>query len=267
MWSNSQNGNSEIPIFPITDKDKAFGPKLPLVFEAMVFPWLMARPSVAHEDKDPARMVTLIREEIDEAQTAHSNDEMRHSIIELADVIFFLSSFRFGLLLNNPSIPQLDVYKVYHKMVVTKVGDGIYDQLKETTGDLVVGGEKSLLALEQLYVKTLALWKELIELGDPFLIMSWVTNIKNIKNFPAEAADGLDPITKKPLSPDERRLQHDHSRATLKLLRDANGRPVGGLDKSFYHQHRRQVFDFRGGQSVLHDLRQQLGITNRNGVK
>lgn len=269
MSLNRQNGNREIPVFPRGDLDRDFGPKLTVVFQHMVYSWLIARPAVAYDDANKDRMALLIRGEIDETEEAQNQGETTHLITELADIDFYGRSFLFGMWLSDRSTTrELDIHRIHTQSQITRAGSGIYDRQREISGDLVSGGDKSILALEQLHIQTLALWRELAALGSPIMVMDWVANYKNPLNFPAEAANGLDPVTGQKLLPHERQAQHAHSRAALRILRKADGDREGGLRPDLYNQHRHQVLNFRGGPAVINDLKQEILVaTNENGVE
>lgn len=265
---NVNNGRvKEIPKFIAADIDQDFGPNLPLVLQQLISSWLLSHPAVAQQDMDPERVAVLTRDEIDEARKAHNNKgETKHLITEVADTVFFLNSFLFGLILvSNGHIPELDNHKIHTQSLTTGVGSGVYERLEGLSGDLEMGGEKSIPALEEMYAQALALWRELSFLGAPIPVMNWVAEIKNTRNFPVEAGNGLDPFTGKILLPHEADDQHDHSRAALKILRIADGKKESGLDPTLYYMYRYYVLNFRDSEVMLSKLRQELALAASNG--
>lgn len=267
---NGNNGRvREIPKFIAANIDQDFGPKLPPALQQLAFSWLLSHSAVARQDIDPERVAALTRDEIDEARKAHNQGETKHLITEVADVVFFLNSFLFGLLLaNNGQIPDLDNHKIHTQSLTTRVGSGVYERLEELSGDLEMGGEKSIPALEEMYIQVLALWRELFFLGAPISVMEWVANIKNTRNFPVEAGNGIDPFTGKILLPHEVDDQHDHSRAALKILRIEDGQKESGLSPELYFLYRYYVLNFHNSGAMLSKLKQELATSNGslNGV-
>lgn len=266
--SNS-NGNGrvrEIPRFPAANIDQDFGPELPLALQRPIFNWLFIRAGVVEVDKNSERVASLMRGEIIEARDAHNSGKTSHLISEVGDIRFYFGSFYFGQLLSNGGkISELNTHWIHAQSLITKPGSGVYDRLEEISGDLEMGGEKSLPALEEMHIQLLALWRELSFLGAPMAVMDWVANVKNTKNLVAEAVNGLDPFTGKPLLPHERKEQHVHAVAAFKLLRDFDGRRKDGLSDHLYRENRLQVLNFRDSEVVLNKLKQKLALAAGNG--